>query len=516
MWKIIYAACFFIGHVIAGQGGGLLVKQSGKWTRQPLAKGEKVEHAVDRYMALIGVEKVEPNVFLERFVFGDDPERPQQWALDSMGAQEAWNLETGSSEVKVCIIDSGIEYDHPDLRTNVVETTSFCEGCEPTGRDVTGHGTHIAGVIGAVGNNSLGIAGLNWNVSLLSCRFMVGDGGYLSDAIQCLDWCVAKGADVSSNSYGADYFSEAFYEAIDRAGHQRGHVFVAAAGNHGTDQVFYPAGYDLPNVISVAALDQDPPNQRAGYSGYGWTVDIAAPGSGIFSTHLLSAGGYAYMSGTSMATPQVSGAVALVRAAARGRLELSAEALRAVILDTAVQGVVDGIPGGRALDLYAAVASVAYYPPPDPRGSSKINVAYRYRVLPSGAISSVSVTNTSDQCRQTCLGVKTPCIAWTYSIRRRTCVLLDYDDDGASEPVVGYVAIGFVSGKIPPPPPPPPSPPPPPPPPSPGPPPPSPGPPSSPPPPPLSGASSTLKKSLSILGLFNTLYNLWDWSCNSF
>ena len=475
MWKIIYAACFFIGRVvtIAGQGGGgVLVKQSGRWTRQPLATGEKVEHAVDRYMTLVGVEKAEPNVYLERFFkYTSDTYVGDQWALDSIRAQDAWKLETGSSEVKVCIIDSGIEYDHPDLRTNVVETTSFCEGCEPTGRDVTGHGTHIAGVIGAVGNNSLGIAGLNWNVSLLSCRFMVGDGGYLSDAIQCLDWCVAKGADVSSNSYGADYFSEAFYDAIVRAG-QGGHVFVAAAGNHGTDtQVFYPAGYDLPNVISVAALDQYPQYQRAAYSGYGWTVDIAAPGSGIFSTHhLFSApggGGYAYMTGTSMATPQVSGAVALVRAAARGRLELSAPMVRNIILDTAVQGVVDGIPGGRALNLYAAVASVAYYPK---GGSSKINVAYR--VPPSGDIS-VSVTNTSDQCRQTCLGTP-PCIAWTYSIRRRTCVLLD-DDDVAAEPVV---AIGFVSGKVPPPPPPPPSPSPPPSPPSP----PPPSPPSPPPP----------------------------------
>jgi len=460
-WKIVYAAASFFAIATAGPQnctigslGSVLVKQSGTgtWTRQPIARGECVEQAVDRYMTLIGVEKAEPDVFLQRF--SDTFVSDQQWALDRIRAPEAWKLETGSSETKVCVIDSGVEYDHPDLRSNVVEATSFCEGCEPSGRDFGGHGTHIAGVIGAVGNNSMGVSGINWNVSLISCRFMIDGGGYISDAIRCLDWCVDRGAIVSCNSYGAEFFSEAFYDAIVRAG-TKGHVFVAAAGNHGSELVYYPAGYDLPNVISVAAVDED--GRRSGYSGYGWTVDIAAPGSGIFSTHLD--GGYAFMTGTSMAAPHVAGAVGLVASAARGRRDdilNSSAALRNVVLDAAVRDVVDGMPGGRLLDLYAAVASVAI-PPPSPM-QYVLNVAYR------GAIISVQ-TDTSDHCRAACVESMGTCAAWTYSVRDRTCALVSRNGT-SSVPPEGVVAIGFVSGKIPspPPPPPPPLPPPPPPP----------------------------------------------------
>ena len=402
----------------------VLVKQGGAWTTRPvLATDEGVEGAVDRYMALVGVERVEPDVFLERF--GEEV----NWGLDFVRAPEAWTLETGDSDTRVCVVDSGVDADHPDLVDKIAETTVFCEGCEGP-EDYSGHGTHIAGVIG----------GMNKNVSILSCRFMLGGGGYLSDALLCLEWCLERGAIASSHSYGADFFSEAYYEKVRDA---RGHTVVAAAGNHGSDLVFYPAGYDLPNVISVAALD--PPDGRlAGYSGRGWTVDVAAPGSGIFSAYLD--GGHAHMTGTSMATPHVAGAVALVVSAARGRVAIDP---RKIILETAVPGF-DGIP---FLDVYAAVAAVAI---PPPSTTYVINSAFSEsdakRTVGDARLVEV---DTETQCRRECL--EASCVAWTYSIPNRTCDIVSIQ----TSPGKRLVRIGAVSGAVtyPPPPRPPPPPP---------------------------------------------------------
>lgn len=380
----------------------VLVKQGGAWTTKPVfATDEGVEGAVDRYMALVGVERVEPDVFLERF--GE-----VNWGLDFVRAPEAWTLETGDSDTRICVVDSGVDADHPDLVDKIAETTVFCEGCEGP-EDYSGHGTHIAGVIG----------GMNKNVSILSCRFMLGGGGYLSDALLCLEWCLERGAIASSHSYGADFFSEAYYEKVRDA---RGHTLVAAAGNHGSDMVFYPAGYDLPNVISVAALD--PPDGRlAGYSGRGWTVDVAAPGSNIFSAYLD--GGYAHMTGTSMATPHVAGAVALVISASKGRVV--AIDPRKIILDTAAPGL-DGVP---ILDVYAAVAAVSI---PPPSALYVINSAF------SKSDARLLDVDTETACRRECL--EASCVAWTYSIPNRTCDLL------AKEKGERLVRIGLISGAI--------------------------------------------------------------------
>ena len=156
------------------------------------------------------------------------------------------------------------------------------------------HGTHVAGTIGAVGDNDIGVAGVNWHVQIMALKFLdAAGGGYESDAIAALNYAVANGAVVSNNSWGGGGFSLAFQTAIQNAA-AKGHIFVAAAGNDGWNNdldPFYPAGYDVPNVVSVAAIDHN--DQLAWFSNYGTkSVDLAAPGVDIYSTfptHVTSA-----------------------------------------------------------------------------------------------------------------------------------------------------------------------------------------------------------------------------------
>jgi len=182
--------------------------------------------------------------------------------------------------------------------------------------DDNGHGTHVAGTIGAIANNTIGVAGILWNVQLVGLKFLDSTGGgYTSSAVAALNYAVSHSIDVSNNSWGGGGYSQSLYDAINNA-KNHGHIFVVAAGNGGNDGVGdnnntvsnYPANYNLNNIISVAATDRY--DRLASFSNYGsTTVDIAAPGVGITST---VPGGYANYSGTSMATPHVTGVVAMV------------------------------------------------------------------------------------------------------------------------------------------------------------------------------------------------------------
>ena len=183
--------------------------------------------------------------------------------------------------------------------------------------DDNGHGTHVSGTIAAVGNNSLGVAGVNWSASIMALKFMDSTGsGYLSDAIRAINYATMERTQYGVNvrvinaSWGGGGFSAAMQTAIQAAG-DAGILFVAAAGNSGTNNdvtAQYPANYTPANVISVAATDQN--DQLASFSCYGaTTVDLAAPGVSIYST--LPNNRYGYYSGTSMATPMVSGVAAL-------------------------------------------------------------------------------------------------------------------------------------------------------------------------------------------------------------
>jgi subtilisin family serine protease len=298
------------------------------------------------------------------------------WGLQNsndidIDADLAWNTTTGSSSVVIGVVDSGVKYNHPDLSSNMWvnpgETAS--NGIDDDGNGVVddiyginaitnsgnpmddnGHGTHCAGTIGAVGNNSQGVAGVAWNVKIVAGKFLDSDGsGFLSDAIQALDYMVDlkqnRGINIVAinNSWGGGAYSQSLYDCIERV-KAAGIVFVAAAGNDATNNdttASYPATYSNTNIISVAAVGTN--GSLASFSNYGANnVMIAAPGVSINSTYLANS--YAYLSGTSMAAPHVTGVIALLKSEFPS---LSINSIKAALKDgsdvrSSLNGVVNG------------------------------------------------------------------------------------------------------------------------------------------------------------------------------
>lgn len=240
-----------------------------------------------------GVAYAEPNFLLKTQIVPNDVQFSTLWALHNtgqgggtpgadIGAREAWDLTRGSSDVVVAIIDSGIDETHPDLAANLFRNEADCNanGSDDDGNgfsddchgidtvnhdsnphDDNDHGTHVAGTIGAVGNNGVGVVGVNWNVKLMPCKFLNASGsGSTADAIACLDYVARmknRGANIvaTNNSWGGRGFSQALSDAID-AQRQRCILFVVAPGNSSADNdttPTFPASYDLPNVMSVAS-----------------------------------------------------------------------------------------------------------------------------------------------------------------------------------------------------------------------------------------------------------------------
>jgi len=314
---------------------------------QSSISGLSVGEAIERYREHPLVEYIEPNYIVRSQEVPNDPAFHLLWSLNNFGqsggtpdadisAPEAWNLFSGTSDVLVAIIDSGIDYTHDDLAANIFVNDSEIPGNgvddDENGyiddirgwnfyfdindpMDDNGHGTHVAGTVGAVGDNSIGIVGVNWRVKLLPLKFLSSDGfGATSDAIDAIDYAVLMGADIINASWGGTGPSQALFDSVRRAGDD-GILFVAAAGNTNPGNnndvfPFYPASLPLPNVISVAATDHD--DQLWFASNYGAdTVHLAAPGVNIYST--IPGNGYAFFSGTSMAAPHVAGAAALIK-----------------------------------------------------------------------------------------------------------------------------------------------------------------------------------------------------------
>lgn len=311
--------------------------------RLKISSEHSVEETVNALRNLPDVEYAEPDYWLKfDQSTPDDPYFGYQWALQNSGqtggtpgadisATTAWGETTGRPEVIVAVIDTGVDYSHPDLKQNmwinpgeipgngidddnngwvddVHGIDAFANDGDPM--DEQGHGTHVAGTIAAVDNRA-GVVGVAPNVKIMALRFLGPEGGYVSDAVRCINYAVSKGAHLSNNSWGGGGYSQAMRDAINNAG-AANQLFVAAAGNAATntDQSFnYPSCYDLPNVISVGSSDHY--DQPSSFSNYGLTtVDLFAPGSNILST--VPGNGYAYLSGTSMASPHVAGVVALM------------------------------------------------------------------------------------------------------------------------------------------------------------------------------------------------------------
>jgi serine protease len=397
-----------------------------EWTLTPGMRRVNLDPTTDWAAALTAFKNdpnvlfAEPDYRVSLNALPDDPDIGNLWGLNNTGqtggvedadidAPEAWDKTTGSRSTVVAVIDTGVDYNHPDLYQNIwinqneipasrkanltdidgdglitfadlndpqnqgpfkitdgngdgrIDGADLLKPMQKSGGQDTGnggwadgadsdhngyvddfvgydfvnhdddpmddhfHGTHVSGTIGAMGNDGNGIAGVNWQVQIMGLKFLDGTGGgYESDAISALNYAVANGAVVSNNSWGGGGFSAAFQTAIQNAA-SKGHIFVAAAGNDGWNNdldPFYPAGYNVDNVISVAATDSS--DQLAWFSNYGTkSVDLAAPGVNIYSTfptHVTPAmqqegfgPNYGTISGTSMATPHVTGVVALVR-----------------------------------------------------------------------------------------------------------------------------------------------------------------------------------------------------------
>jgi len=226
------------------------------------------------------------------------------WNIRRINADQAWGTTTGSG-VKVGILDTGIDSSHPDLKERIAGGIDTIRNRSWT--DNNGHGTHVGGIVAATANNGIGIAGVAPQAGLYAVRVLSTAGsGYTSDIIEGIDWCMNSShkCDVMNMSFGSPSYNQSFQDAINKA-HGAGIVAVAAAGNDGTDSLFYPAAYNY--VVAVSATDQ---NDNIPYwSNYGNHIDFAAPGSSIYSTY--KKGSYATMSGTSMASPHVAGVAAL-------------------------------------------------------------------------------------------------------------------------------------------------------------------------------------------------------------
>jgi Subtilase family/Divergent InlB B-repeat domain/PASTA domain len=261
-----------------------------------------------------------PDVVLHVQSTPDDPLYGQQWGMPSVGAPSAWDRTTGSPSVAVAVLDTGIDATHPDLTANLLPGWNFVDNTSNTS-DGYGHGTHVAGIIGATGNNGIGVTGVNWSVSLMPLKVCDDSGSCSLDAeISALQYAVDHGAKVANASFGGFYGSYQPEEDAIQAAGNAGLLYVAAAGNGSNNNdtsPFFPASYPLANIISVAATTSD--DELASFSDYGTgSVDIAAPGQNILST-LPTAGavisdpsGYGSLSGTSMAAPYVAGAAALL------------------------------------------------------------------------------------------------------------------------------------------------------------------------------------------------------------
>ncbi len=309
-----------------------------------LSQGMSVEGALAVFQADTRVTTAEANYRLMLEGIPNDPRFSSMYGLNNTGqtggtvdadidAPEAWNISTGTRRTIVAVIDTGVDYNHQDLAANMWRNAGEIsgDGIDNDGNgyiddiygydfanndadpmDDNGHGTHVSGTIGAVGNNGIGTTGVNWNTRIMALKFLAADGsGSTSSAISALNYAVRMGANLSNNSWGGGGSSSLLSQAISNA-RNAGHIFVAAAGNSGLNNDAtpnYPSNYDYDNVVAVAATDNK--DVLASFSNYGaTTVDIAAPGVGILST--LPNNSYGTYSGTSMATPHVSGAISLI------------------------------------------------------------------------------------------------------------------------------------------------------------------------------------------------------------
>ena len=321
------------------------------------------------------VAYVEPDYIRHLSKTPNDTQYGELWGMVKISAPAAWDISTGNSAAIVAVLDTGMDMDHPDLMGNLWSNSDEIPGdnidndgngyvddvngwdfvtADKDPNDSDGHGTHCAGTIGAVGNNASQVAGVCWKASIMPLRVGTEAGLADSDIVEGIRYAARNGAKVLSNSYGGPGFSQTMFDAISTANNY-GCIFVAAAGNDASNNDLYPeypAGYELPNVISVAATDED--DNLATFSNYGATsVDVAAPGVNIVST--WPGGGTDSLDGTSMACPHVAGALTLYASVDPG---INPAEARQLLLQSAdpVQGLTGKVVCGGRLNLQQLLA----------------------------------------------------------------------------------------------------------------------------------------------------------------
>jgi subtilisin family serine protease len=318
------------------------------------------------------------------------------WGLHNIGqgggtpdadidAPEAWDITTGSPSVIVAVIDTGVDYTHPDIAANIWTNAAGKHGYDFYNNDDDpiddhSHGTHCAGTIGGVGNNGVGVAGVNWQVKIMALKLFDASGSFggISNAISCIQYASQNGAHILSISWGGGVYSQALKDAITAF---PGPV-VCAAGNNASDNdisPFYPASYDCPNIISVMATNKND-QPAAWFTNWGLnSVDIAAPGEDIWST--VPGSSYALDSGTSMATPHVAGVAALVKALhpeytywqVKSTIENSADSLPSLSGKSQTGGRLNAYRAVITVTLPAPVASFIAVPT---KGVAPLNVQF--------------------------------------------------------------------------------------------------------------------------------------------
>ncbi len=314
------------------------------------------------------VEYAEPNYIAHICVKPNDPYYSQQWAHQNMQSEQAWDIEKGDSSVAIAIIDTGVDWDHPDLAANIWNNTDeILDGNDTDSNgyiddirgwdfvnndnnpmDDNGHGTHCAGIASAVTNNSVGIAGVCWNCTIMPIKGLNSEGsGSNTNLSNAIIYAADNGADVISMSWGSYSSSNLLKDALNYT-YNKSVVLVAAAGNYyplGTCSKHYPAGYD--NVIAVAATDSS--DARASFSNWGSWIDVAAPGIEIYSTYWNDT--YATLSGTSMSCPFVVGLTGLILS----KTDFSQEEIRTILRSTTDDLSSNNYIGTGRMNAYKAV-----------------------------------------------------------------------------------------------------------------------------------------------------------------
>lgn len=397
--------------------------------RVKLKDGVSVEDAINELKKSPDVEYAEPNYIVRKMeTFPNDPYFDVQWGLKAINMPKAWGYCKGGSIV-VAVLDSGVDYNHPDLKDNLWKNereicdnqkdddgNGFVDDCygwnfvynnnNIMDDDTDSHGTHVAGIIGAVGNNKIGIAGVNWNIKIMPVKFLDSNGSSdVATVIKAIEYAVMMGAKVINASYGYPSScgvnitpSKAEEEAIRKA-KEWGVLFVAAAGNYGCNNdvyPFYPASYKIDNIVSVLAVDQSMRLSRL--SNYGKnSVHIAMPGVNIFSTVRTNIkDGYDYKSGTSMAAPFFSGLAALLMSC-KGYNYIQA---KEAILATAVKKstlenytITGGIADAYAALMYESVANLQPISNLNPESDIKIQPKNDQTQSSSSGCSTISISS---------------------------------------------------------------------------------------------------------------------------